>query len=54
MMRILVGLFPNHVMQRDRRGVATVVAAVSSLRGFAKPKRVGLARGGRFAVRLPG
>jgi len=65
-MHILTGLFPNQVLQRDRRGFATIIAAgratatgpvlvtIQGLRGFAKPRRAGHARGGRFSVKLPG
>jgi sialate O-acetylesterase len=63
-MHILTGLFPNQILQRDRRGFATITATgrtiatgsvmviVKGLRGFAKPRRAGLARGGRFSVKL--
>ncbi|MEI6034377.1 MAG: Beta-galactosidase C-terminal domain [Verrucomicrobiae bacterium] len=65
-MKILAGIQPHQVLQRDSHGCATlkvtgrttergpVLVAVRGLRGFAKPRPAGLARAGRFTVSLAG
>ncbi len=65
-MRIVAGLFPQQILQRDRdnRAVVTasgqttargpVQAVIQGLRGGSRPRVVGSARAGRFSLRLPG
>ncbi|MBC8008947.1 MAG: sialate O-acetylesterase, partial [Burkholderiales bacterium] len=67
-MRLLTGLFPQQVLQRDRNDRATVIASglttacgpvhavIKGLRGRndSRPRLVGVARAGKFSVRLPG
>lgn len=67
-MQLLTGLAPHQVLQRNRRGFATVVASgraaasgpvfatVTAPRGRAliSSRRVGFARGGHFSIRLSG